>query len=496
MVRQGYPGRVMTEAGGQVTELIRISEYRWLMPESHRPGMRVPGEVFADSELLELAGRDKALEQVANVAFLPGIVYRSLAMPDIHWGYGFPIGGVAAFGPDGVVSPGGVGFDISCGVRLVKTNLEEDEVRPGLRELVAAMAASIPRGLGSRGRIYSGEKVLREVFTRGAKAVVAMGYGREGDTEHTEHGGTYGGARPEAVSDRAFERGAEQLGTLGSGNHFLEVQVVEKVLEPEAARAFGLHEGQVTVMIHSGSRGVGHQVCTDYLQVMDGVVRRTGMDLPDRQLAAAPLETREARDYLAAMACAGNYALGNRQALMHWTRHAFEGHFGSSERRLGMDLLFDVSHNIARFERHRVGGVEVELCVHRKGATASFPAGHPSVPSDFREAGQPVLVPGDMGTCSYVLVGTPEAMEASFGSTCHGAGRTMSRSKAKKSIRGAELRRRLESEGIVVMAGKDSLLAEEAPEAYKDVSRVVDVCQGAGLSRKVAMLKPMAVLKG
>lgn len=479
-----------------MSELERISEYRWLIPESYKPGMRVPGEVFADRELLELAERDRALEQVANVAFLPGIVYRSLAMPDIHWGYGFPIGGVAAFGPDGVVSPGGVGFDISCGVRLVKTNLEEDEVRRGLRGLVAAMAASIPRGLGTRGRIHSREEALRKVFTQGAGAVVGMGYGREGDTEHAEHGGTYEGARPEAVSARAFERGADQLGTLGSGNHFLEVQVVEKVLEPEAARAFGLNEGQVTVMIHSGSRGVGHQICTDYLQVMDGVVKRSGIELPDRQLACAPLDAPEARDYLAAMACAGNYALANRQALMHWTRHAFEAHFGSPERRLGMDLLFDVSHNIARFERHVVGGGEVELCVHRKGATASFPAGHPNVPSPYRDVGQPVIVPGDMGTHSYVLVGMPEAMRGSFGSTCHGAGRTMSRSKAKKSIRGADLRRRLEAEGIVVMAGKDSLLAEEAPEAYKDVSRVVDVCEGAGLSRKVAMLKPMAVLKG
>ncbi len=477
-------------------ELERINEYRWRVPTSYKPGMRVPGEVFADRELLELAQRDRALEQVANVAFLPGIVYRSLAMPDIHWGYGFPIGGVAAFGAGGVVSPGGVGFDISCGVRLVKTSLLEEDVRPGLRDLVAAMAASIPRGLGTRGRIHSREEVLRRVFSDGAKAVVGMGYGREGDTEHTEHGGVYEGARPDAVSARAFERGADQLGTLGSGNHFLEVQVVEKVLDPAAARAFGLEEGQVTVMIHSGSRGVGHQVCTDYLQVMDRVVHRAGMELPDRQLACAPLDTREADDYLAAMACAGNYALGNRQALMHWTRHAFEGHFGASERQLGMDLLFDVSHNIARFERHRTDGGEAELCVHRKGATASFPAGHPAVPADYIKVGQPVIVPGDMGTHSYVLVGMQEAMRESFGSTCHGAGRTMSRSKAKKSIRGSELRQRLEAQGIIVMAGKDSLLAEEAPEAYKDVSRVVDVCEGAGLSRKVAMLKPMAVLKG
>jgi tRNA-splicing ligase RtcB len=474
----------------------KLTDYKWEIPREFKPGMRVPGVVFADCDLVNQAGRDRALEQVANVAFLPGIVERSLAMPDIHWGYGFPIGGVAAFSTDGVVSPGGVGFDISCGVRLVKTDLSEDDVKPGLRALLGVMASNVPRGLGTRGRIHSAEDVLRKVFTGGAEAVVAMGYGREGDAELTENNGRFPGADPSAVSGRAYERGRDQLGTLGSGNHFCEVQVVDEVFEPDVAARFGLYEGQVNVMIHSGSRGVGHQICTDYIQVMDGAVRRMGLELPDRQLACATLNSGEARDYMSAMACACNYAIANRQALMHWVRHSFEAHFGSSEGKLGMDLLFDVSHNVARMESHVVGGVERELCVHRKGATASFPAGHPSVPSEYSDVGQPVIIPGDMGTGSYVLVGSTEAMTESYGSTCHGAGRTMSRSKARKTILGSELRKRLESQGILVMAGKDSLLAEEAPEAYKDVARVVEICQAAGLSRKVARLRPMGVLKG
>lgn len=484
---------MVTEIGG----LRKLSEFKWELPREFKPGMRVPGVVFADEELLDLALGDRAIEQVANVAFLPGIVSRSLAMPDIHWGYGFPIGGVAAFSEkDGVVSPGGVGFDISCGVRLVKTNLEEPDVRPGLRDLLSEMAANIPRGLGTRGKISSPEKILRKVFVKGARELIGLGYGREEDLEHTERRGVYPGADPDRVSRRAFERGKDQLGTAGSGNHFVEVQVVEKVFEEEIARRFGLAEGQVAVMIHSGSRGVGHQIATDYLRVMDSVVQRMGLELPDRQLACAPLDSREASDYLAAMACACNYAISNRQALMHWVRHSFERHFSSSERGLGMDLLFDVSHNVARMETHDVDGKQTRLCIHRKGATASFPPGHPDVPEPYGDIGQPVLIPGDMGTHSFVLVGTEAAMKESFGSTCHGAGRTMSRSRAKKTIRGDELRKRLESQGILVAAGKLSLLSEEAPEAYKDVTRVVDVCQGAGISRKVAMLRPIAVLKG
>lgn len=480
-----------------MTRAIRTGDYEWEIPTSFKPGMRVPGTVFADEDLIENASRDKALEQVANVAFLSGIVGRSLAMPDIHWGYGFPIGGVAAFDvAGGVVSPGGVGFDISCGVRLVKTALAAEEIRGDVRGLVAQLARDIPRGLGARGRINASEDVLRRVFKGGGPELARMGYGREEDAGRTERGGVYEGADPDKVSARAYERGLNQLGTLGSGNHFLEVQEVEKVFLPDAARAFGLREGQVTVMIHSGSRGTGHQICTDYLQVMDHAVSRLGWELPDRQLACAPLGSGEASDYLAAMACACNYAIGNRQALMHFTRLAFEHHFKAGPESLGMDLLFDVSHNVARFEEHEVDGARREVCVHRKGATASFPAGHPAVPEEYRDVGQPVLIPGDMGTHSYVLVGTGTAMDKSFGSTCHGAGRTMSRSKAKKTVDGRELKARLEREGIVVMGGKPNLLAEEAPEAYKDVTRVVDVCEGAGLSRKVAMLKPLGVVKG
>lgn len=475
----------------------QVGDFKWEIPAGWREGMRVPGFVFADRQLIDQAGNDRALEQVANVATLQGIVGASLAMPDIHWGYGFPIGGVAAFAEeDGVVSPGGVGFDISCGVRLVKTNMSESDVSPRLRDLVAALAANIPRGLGARGRIHAPGAVLRKVLKGGARELVGMGYGREDDLSHIERAGVYPGADPDRVSDHACKRGADQLGTLGSGNHFLEVQVVDRVFEREVAGAYGLEEGQVTVMIHSGSRGLGHQVCTDYLQVMDGVVRHLGWELPDRQLACAPLDSPEAADYMAAMACACNYAIGNRQALMHWTRISFEQHFGGSERSLGMDLLFDVSHNVARMETHCVGGAARRVCVHRKGATAAFPAGHAETPEVYRSVGQPVLIPGDMGTNSYVLVGDRRSLEESFGSTCHGAGRTMSRSKAKKAVRGAELQERLEKAGIVVMAGKLSLLAEEAPEAYKDVNKVVDVCEGAGLSRKVARLRPLGVLKG
>jgi tRNA-splicing ligase RtcB len=479
-----------------VEGLNRLADFKWEIPKSFKPGMRVPGIVFADEELINAAGRDRALEQVANVAFLPGIVGSSLAMPDIHWGYGFPIGGVAAFSEKGVVSPGGVGFDISCGVRLVKTNLTEADVRPVLRELMSTLVSNVPKGLGIRGKIQTPKPLLRRVFTGGARTMVELGYGRAEDPGHIERGGAYPGADPDAVSEKAYERGRDQVGSLGSGNHFLEVQVVDRVFLPEVAGELGLSLDQVVVMIHSGSRGVGHQICTDYLKVMDGAVRRAGLDLPDRQLACAPIGSKEANDYLAAMACAANFAISNRQAMMHWTRTSFSEQFKTAETKLGMELLYDVSHNIARFETHRVEGTPVELCVHRKGATASFPPGHPEVPRDYSKVGQPVLIPGDMGTHSYVLVGVGSAMEESFGSTCHGAGRTMSRSKAKKLIDGAELKSRLESRGILVFAGKSSLLAEEAPEAYKDVTRVVDVCEGAGLSRKVARMSPMGVLKG
>ncbi|MBN2169606.1 MAG: RtcB family protein [Actinobacteria bacterium] len=477
-------------------EIRRLSQFKWELPSGYKSGMRVPGTIFADEKLVEAARLDGALDQVANVAFLPGIVERSYAMPDIHKGYGFPIGGVAAFGEDGIVSPGGVGFDISCGVRLTKSVLTRSDVIGKIDKLADLLEANVPKGLGTRGKISAAEQVLKKVFKSGGKAALDLGYGREGDLEFTEGGGAYGGADPSCVGKRVFERGRNQLGTLGSGNHFVEVQFVEEIFIPDVAEKFGIFPDQVVVMIHSGSRGVGHQICTDYLQLMDRTAQKAGLVLPDRQLAYALLGSAEANDYLAALACAGNYAIANRQAIMHWVRESFEVHFKSPERKLGMDLLFDVSHNIAKMETHEVEGKQLKLCVHRKGATSSFPQGHKELPREYREVGQPVIIPGDMGSCSYVLVGTEESMKESFGSTCHGAGRTMSRSKAKKTIRGDELKKRLGDKGIIVRAEKMSLLAEEAPEAYKDVSRVVDICEGAGLSKKVAKLRPLAVLKG
>ncbi len=478
-------------------EVERLDEFRWRIPRSSHPGMRVPGVVFASRELLEQAALDRALEQVANVAFLPGIVGASLAMPDIHWGYGFPIGGVAAMDrAEGVVSPGGVGYDISCGVRLVRTNLTREEVRPRLDGLAQELVRLIPKGLGTKGRLGLNRRELELLLQRGVPQLIAYDVGWEEDLEHIEERGAYAGADPGKVSERAFERGAGQVGTLGSGNHFLEVQAVETVYDAETAAGFGLAEGQVVVMIHSGSRGLGHQVATDYIKVMDRVVQRERIALPDRQLVCAPVESREGGDYLAAMACAANFALCNREAMTHFTRKAFAAVFGASPRELGMSLLYDVSHNLAKPERHEVEGREREVVVHRKGATRAFAPGRPEVPEAYRALGQPVLIPGDMGRYSFVLAGVASGMNRSFGSTCHGAGRRMSRHQAKRTVRGEELKRRLTSQGIVVKAGRLQELSEEAPEAYKDVEQIVEVCEGAGLSKKVAKLVPLAVLKG
>jgi tRNA-splicing ligase RtcB len=476
--------------------LQKRSEYVWEIPLDARAGMRVPGRVFADAELLRLAEGDRALEQVVNVACLPGIQEASMAMPDIHWGYGFPIGGVAATGGgEAVVSPGGVGYDICCGVRLVRTALGEEDVRGRMGDLLANLAALVPKGLGVKGRMRLGRRETEEIMRGGVPALLARGVGWEEDLEFIEEGGVFPGADPSKVSERAFERGRDQVGTLGSGNHFLEVQKVDKVYSG-AARVLGLEEGQVVVMIHSGSRGLGHQVCTDYVKRMSRAAERYGIQLPDRQLACAPVGSPEGSDYLAAMACAANFALANREGLTEWVREGFEKTFRCGARGLGMTLLYDISHNLAKRERHLVGGKEMELVVHRKGATRSFPGSRPEVPAPYREVGQPVIIPGDMGSCSFVMVGTEEALALSFGSTCHGAGRSMSRSQAKKKISGSELRRRLEEEGILVEAATMAGLAEEAPEAYKDVERVTEVCDGAGLSLRVARLRPMAVLKG
>ena len=472
-----------------------VDKFTWQISEDAQEGMRVPGVVFSDRELLEKAGADNALQQVVNVACLPGIVRASLAMPDIHWGYGFPIGGVAATAADeGVISPGGVGYDISCGVRLIKTSLQYEEAREKLPELLDLLTASVPKGLGTRGRLHMERREMEALMAKGAKELVARGIGWEEDLEAMEEGGCYAGADPEKVSDRAFARGKDQVGTLGSGNHFLELQVVDQVT-PEAGR-MGIFEGQLVIMVHSGSRGLGHQVCTDYIEAMNASLEKYGYRLPDRQLVCAPVQSREGANYLAAMACAANFAMCNREAITHWIRDCFERVFKSGARKLGMEVLYDVSHNLAKQEEHDVGGRTLTLMVHRKGATRAFPGNRPEVARRYAETGQPVIIPGDMGSHSFVLVGTEEALRKSFGSTCHGAGRAMSRKAAKKKVRGEELKRRLEVMGIMVRAGHPAGLAEEAPEAYKDVQAVVEICEGAGLSRRVARMRPVAVMKG
>jgi len=480
---------------GLLEKAKEIERYTWEIPAGAQEGMRVPGIVFGDRELMEKADADNALQQVVNVACLPGIVKASLAMPDIHWGYGFPIGGVAATSAaEGVISPGGVGYDISCGVRLVKTALTHEEAKPRLQELVDLLNSSVPKGLGTRGRLHLERSEVERLMRKGAREVVARGIGWEEDLEAMEEEGCYPGADPSKVSERAFARGKDQVGTLGSGNHFLEIQVVDQV--GPLAEKLGLFEGQLVIMVHSGSRGLGHQICTDYIEVMNASLGKYGYKLPDRQLVCAPVDSKEGRDYMAAMACAANFAMCNREAITHWIRECFERVFKAGARGLGMEVLYDISHNLAKVEEHEVDGRKVMLVVHRKGATRAFPGSRPEVAEKFKETGQPVIIPGDMGSHSFVLVGTEEALAKSFGSTCHGAGRAMSRKAAKKQVRGDELKRRLEGMGIMVRATHPAGLAEEAPEAYKDVQAVVEICEGAGLSRRVARMRPVAVLKG
>jgi tRNA-splicing ligase RtcB len=476
-------------------ELEPIDEYTWRIPQ--QGDMRVPGIVYAAQELFEQPGHEEALQQVVNVATLPGIVKASIAMPDIHWGYGFPIGGVAAMDDrDGVVSPGGVGFDINCGVRLVRTALRVDEVRPRLQELMHELMRRVPQGTGARGALKLAPQELRRLIERGVPFLAERALATEEDLAHTEEGGCMPGAHADAVTQKALQRGLPQVGSLGAGNHFLEVQVVDEVLDGEAAEAYGVSPGQVVVMIHSGSRGFGHQICTDHLARMNVAMRQYGYDLPDRQLACAPVHSPEGEDYLAAMACACNFAFANRQMMMHEVRGAFEQTFTASWGRLGVELVYDVAHNIAKRETHVVDGVERPVWVHRKGATPAVGPGRPDVPADNRDVGQPVIIPGDMGSESWLLAGAAKAMTETFGSTCHGAGRLMSRGAARKVKSGAEVRRELEERGIVVKAASTGLLAEEAPYAYKDVSQVVGVVDAVGLSRKVARLKPLGVLKG
>jgi tRNA-splicing ligase RtcB len=459
--------------------------------------MRVPGLIFTDARILPDIERDQSADQVYNVAHLPGIVGRSLAMPDVHWGYGFPIGGVAAFDLDeGVISPGGVGYDINCGVRLAVTGLRREDIADRIRELIDTLFSRIPCGLGSRGGIKLSRKQMSPVLVSGAEWAVKQGMGETADLVHIEANGALQGADPSVISEKPFERGKDQLGTLGSGNHFLEIGFIEEVFDLDTASKWGLEKGQVTVLIHTGSRGFGHQVCEEFLSRMVKSVHEEGLQLPDRQLACTRLTSSLAKEYLAAMAAAANFAFANRQILMHLARTAWEEAVGISPRDLKFRLLYDACHNIARFETHTVGGEKRRLCVHRKGATRAFPANHPDLPAEFRATGQPVLIPGDMGRASYVLAGEPGSMQEAFGSACHGAGRLLSRGEAIRRTKGRAVERELQDAQVYPRWRGRKTLREEVPEAYKDVSLVVDVVQRAGLARKVAKIRPMGVVKG
>ena len=475
-----------------------VTDCIWRIPRTYKPGMRVDGLIYANRELLSGIRQDRAPEQVANVAFLPGIQVASLAMPDIHWGYGFSIGGVCATDPEegGVISPGGVGYDINCGVRLMRTNLTESEVRPVLRELVGRLFQQIPCGVGKSGRYSFATHELREMMQLGSPWLIDRGLATELDVEHTEALGCLDGAAPELVSDRALQRGADQCGTLGGGNHFLEVQVVESVHDAAAADVMRLQRGTVCVMIHSGSRGLGYQVCDDALRALRGVPEKYGIELPDRQLVCAPVVSPEGQDYLGAMRAAANFAWCNRQLLMWQAREVFAEVFGRPWEALDMQLVYDVAHNIAKLERHRVGEGEKLVWVHRKGATRAFPAGHPETPAAYQSIGQPVLIPGDMGRASWVLVGQPGSMQQTFGTTCHGAGRQMSRTAAIKHAGSRRIDEELARRGVIARATSWKGLAEEQPDAYKDVDLVVETVHSAGLSRKVARMRPIGVIKG
>jgi tRNA-splicing ligase RtcB len=475
--------------------LEKLDDNRWLLPQTG--GMRVPGIIYANDKIYDLLKNDESAKQVANVAHLPGIVNYSLAMPDVHWGYGFPIGGVAAFDLDeGIISPGGVGYDINCGCRLMTTGLSLADIKDRIKDLTTALYQRIPTGVGSTGYVKLSGKDQKKVLEEGAGWAVSAGFGSSEDLKTTEDGGCMSGADPEQVSKRAIERGKQQLGTLGSGNHFLEIEVVQEIFDEKAALAFGLRKGQIAVMIHTGSRGLGYQICDDYLALMVRHAHETGIELPDKQLACAYLNSARGKNYLAAMACGANYAWANRQVLMHLTREVMEKTLHVAPRELMMRLVYDVCHNIAKIESFTIGGVEKKLCVHRKGATRAFPAGHDDVPDCYKSVGQPVLIPGDMGTGSFVLAGQEKAMEATFGSACHGAGRVMSRTQAIKSSRGRSISRELADQGVLVMAGSKGTLSEEMPEAYKNLQDVVHVMHDSGVATKVARLKSIACIKG
>jgi tRNA-splicing ligase RtcB len=448
--------------------------------------------------MIEMVKKDNAPEQVANVAFIPGILGSSLAMPDIHWGYGFPIGGVAATDfDDGVLSPGGVGFDINCGVRLVRTNLSEKDVKGKVNQLIDSMFENVPSGLGSKGKVRLDQNQLNDVLETGSEWAIQNGYGWDSDIVHTEENGRMKNADNSFVSHDAKKRGAPQLGSLGAGNHFLEIQRVEEIFDPVAAKAYGIsHVGQIMVMIHTGSRGAGHQIATEYIRDMETAVKKYNIDLPDRQLACAPAHSPEGEAYFKAMACGANFAWANRQLILHWVRESFEKTLGRSAEEMDMKLVYDVCHNIAKLEEHQVDGQRKKVFVHRKGATRAFGPGHSDVPQDYRDVGQPVIIPGDMGTASYVLAGTGKAMTETWGSTCHGAGRTMSRQQAMRQFTSAQIKEDMRRDGIYVRAASKEVLTEEAPHAYKRIDDVVKVVDGAGISKLVARLKPMGVMKG
>lgn len=475
----------------------QIKPYVWEIPTSFREDMRVPVRVFADEEILEQALGDKSFSQAVNTAALPGLVSHVVVMPDVHQGYGFPVGGVAASdAEEGIISPGAIGYDINCGVRLLRTQIEYEAVREALPDLASALYANCPSGVGEGGTVPLNQKQLEEVCVGGAQWAAKNGYGRPEDADLTEEAGQIPGADPSAVSARALKRGRPQLGTLGAGNHFLEVEVVDQIFHEEAARAMGLKEGMLTVLIHCGSRGFGHQICTDYVKDFQSVVKKYGIDLPDRELVCAPITSEEGQRYLRAMACGANYAFANRQVLAHHARRAFEEVLAGRVPDFDLYPVYDIAHNMGKMEQHQVNGSSVNVCVHRKGATRAFGPGFEGLPEVYRDLGQPVLVPGSMGTASWVLMGTEGSMAEAFGSTCHGAGRTMSRTQAKKTVWGEDLRDELEDRGISVRAGSMPGLAEEAPLAYKDVDAVIEVVSKAGIAEKVARVRPVAVIKG
>lgn len=477
--------------------LIQKGPYLWEIPKEYRSGMLVDGRIYASKSLMKQIVKDQAPDQVANVAFLPGIVGYSLAMPDIHWGYGFPIGGVAATRmEDGVISPGGVGFDINCGVRLIRSHLRYQDIRDKIHQIIEALYNKVPSGVGSEGSIKLNAQEVKRVLVDGAQWAVRKGYGEKDDITYSEEKGRMAQANPDIISNKAIQRGCTQLGTLGSGNHFLEIQVIDQIYQPDKARQLGLEKGMITLSIHTGSRGFGHQVCTDYLSVMQRAVQRYHIAIPDKQLACAPVNSPEGKNYYQAMCCAANFAWANRQCITHWAREVFYQVFRLSPERLGLELVYDVAHNIAKMEVHPHKDKKISVCVHRKGATRAFPPQHPELPSRYRGIGQPVLIPGDMGRFSFCLIGKERAMQETFGSTCHGAGRVLSRGAAKREVKNRNIIEELRNQDIYVKARSRTTLAEEISEAYKDVTEVVDVMDQSGISSKVARMRPLGVIKG